>query len=163
MIRRKQPMKRTGWLKKSGRVKPITKQRSSERKEYNAEKLVYLEANPFCEIFCAVHRINVRAHLKDIFDHDATGPWKTYVEGKPVLVPRANQIHHRNKARKGRLLDKRWWMAASPGWHQWAEDNKEKAREIGILLPFQADAEGRWGADQQAITTEELLRVRALE
>jgi hypothetical protein len=74
-----------------------------------------------------------------------------------VRILRAREVHHRNKGRGARLNDQRWWMAASRQAHDNTENHKTWARAEGYLLPIQADAEGRWGDGNQALTTPELM------
>jgi hypothetical protein len=48
-------------------------------------------------------------------------------------------------------------MAASFSQHDFVEDHKDVARALGLLFPIQADADGRWGAGMQGLTTPELM------
>lgn len=72
-------------------------------------------------------------------------------------VPRSTQVHHRAKRNGDRLNDERWWMAVCRESHDDVEKNKGWAREEGYLLPIQADADGRWGAGNQALETPALM------
>jgi hypothetical protein len=75
----------------------------------------------------------------------------------PVTVPRATQIHHRNKKHGKRLVDVRWFLAVSAAEHDWIEANKSQARELGLLLPVQADPDGRWGGGNVGLETRLLM------
>ncbi len=77
--------------------------------------------------------------------------------GGDFMIGRSDQIHHRNKGRGARLNDERWWMATALTSHDYVEDHKEWARAEGYLLPFQADADGRWGDGNQALETPALM------
>jgi len=150
MIPRKNPIERRTPIQRSSKPIPrSTPKRASERAKYRRQIAVYLEAHPFDQIFIAMHGL-----------HEATiiANMGCYRVGHRVFqVPRSDQIHHRNKGRGARLLDERWWMATS-GWsHELVEAKKDWAREQGYLLPIQADADGRWGADIQALTTPALM------
>lgn len=136
------------------RVKRITPERASERREYSAARDAYLREHPVCQIWIAEHGLNEAEVLAQV-----TPGVQCWFAGE--RVPFANQIHHRNKCRRARLTDFRFIMSASQFWHDQVENRKGWARENGYLLPIQADAEGRWGAGNQALTTPELLESRA--
>ncbi len=123
------------------RIPRITDERAAQRRLYNLRRLRYLAEHPFCQIVIACRGL----------DEAAVIAGKGWVSG--FKVPRANQIHHRNKARHERLLDERWWMSASVDGHNYVEMHKRWARENGFLLPMQADADGRWGSGNQALET----------
>lgn len=152
MIQRRKPLTRKTPIKRTG-LKRITKERSGQRRMYNKDCFEYLLAHPFCQIYLARYRIDEESVIA-LSKESQSGI--IFINGQ--LVPRATQIHHRNKARGERLLDKRWWMSACDLEHNWVETHKEEARKLGLLLPIQADAHGRWGAGQQALTTYELIR-----
>ena len=151
-IERRTPLKRTGFKRKpidfSKRISPISDRRATERRMYNRDRGEYLREHPYCQVFIYRHALSEELVIRG----------SGFQNG--FKVPRSTQVHHRNKANGSRLLDKRWWMAAAFEQHQWVEDNKEEARKLGLLLPIQADKDGRWGADQQAVTTRELLDTR---
>ena len=159
-LRRKTPLKRGGFIRRKTPIRRISKVRSSHRRQYARDREEYLREHRVCQIFLARHRISERSlRLNSWFD--LYGETYVLIAGRTTRIPRATQIHHRNKARGERLLDKRWWIAASAEEHEWVESNKDEARELGLLLPIQADEQGRWGSDQQALVTEELIESRA--
>lgn len=135
--------------KKCRRIPTIRKERAAERRMYNKDRDEYLKAHPYCQIFIAQNRLNEEEVIS------AEG----FLRG--LCIPLATQIHHRNKTNGPRLLDKRWWMSACHEEHQYVENHKEESRKIGLLLPIQADAQGKWGAGCQALVTRDLLAVRA--
>lgn len=136
---------------KRTRIKPISSKRSNERSQYRKQVKYYLEAHPYDQIWIAIRGLDESAVI------DAGG-WYCDKDSINKRVPRSNQIHHRNKGRGERLLDVRWWMATSNFSHEQVEFNKSWAREEGYLLPIQADADGKWGSGNQALTTPELLK-----
>lgn len=142
-------MKRYVSLLRRSRINPISTQRRKERAEYNRRRLAFLALHPFDQIYIARYRLDEQ---EVIAGNGRIGGFR---------VPRATQIHHRNKATNARLNDERWWMATSLGSHNDVENAKGWARTEGYLLPIQADPEGRWGDGNQAETTAELLARRA--
>lgn len=175
-IKRKTPMRRTGFKTKLDpgkflqlvgdkgierykgyrfvrtKLRPVSKRRSTERKDYNRLKAEYLEAHPFDQIYIAIRGLNEDTIIR------SDGYFQE--NGRRYRVARSDQIHHRNKGRGRRLNDTRWWMATSRLSHDLVEDNKEWAREEGYLLPIQADAEGGWGDGNQALETPALMLVK---
>lgn len=154
MIQRRKPLRRKTPLKRSGpikRIPKITSKRRSERAEYNAARHTYLMAHPFCQVFLARNGLDEREVLRD-FNHDVGS---VYFKGQ--RIPRATQIHHRNKCRGALLNDQRWWISCNPEQHDWIENNKGTARLLGFLLPIQANAEGEWGDGNKAQTTPEMM------
>jgi hypothetical protein len=148
MIQRRKPLVRKSPLVRGARIVRISKARSADRRTYAKDREDYLAEHPWCQIFIARRGLNeAEAIAKNGYSH-----------GKKI--PRATQIHHRNKSRGDRLLDKLWWMSACAEEHEWVENNKTEAREIGLLLPIQSDDKGRWGAGNQALTTTALIAVR---
>ena len=139
-------LKRYTPLRRSGYVRHASSHRQEERTRYAHQRLAYLEAHPFCQLTIA--RLGLEERLVVALGGISSG-W---------IVPRATEIHHRNKGRGARLLDERWWMAVSASSHEGLEANKGWARECGYLLPIQADADGKWGAGNAALPTPELLR-----
>ena len=136
------------------RRKPIRRKsprREREDRMYARDRGEYLREHPYCQIAIFL------AGASEVTVIEGRG----YYNG--MRFPVSTQIHHRNKSSGPRKLDKRFWVAAASDRHRWVEDHKGDARELGLLLPIQADAEGRWGDGNQALTTEELLKKRAAE
>lgn len=161
MIRRRKPLVRQKSLARrrvkiarqamtlAKRIARISKHRSSQRQTYTKNRTSYLREHPYCMIFIFRHQLN---------EEDVIANYG-YSGGRKV--PRSNQIHHRGKSVGEMLNDERWWMACSFPEHDWVENHKNIARELGLLLPIQANSEGRWGAGNQAWTTPELMFRRA--
>ncbi len=146
-------------IQRQKRIKPTTAKRAAERRQYAKQSAAYLAAHPYDQITIALHGLNedsVRWHGTG----DST-PVRVKIPSGIVTVQRSNQIHHRNKGFGARLLDERWWMATCAESHDFVERNKGVARELGLLLPIQADADGKWGAGNSALTTPELMKARA--
>lgn len=148
-LRRKTPLASGGKIERRSRVNPVSDRRKIERAEYRRERLAYLALHPYCQIFIARHELSESAVLA------ASGR----IDG--IMVPIAKEIHHRNKADGLRLIDKRWWMAASRSGHEWVERHKDDARALGYLLPINADIDGRWGDGNQALTTHQFMHAHA--
>lgn len=128
------------------RVKP---ERAAQKRRYNEQRDRYLAEHPFDMIWIAVAGMRE----EDVIATD--GFYRR--AGVARRVPRSTQVHHRNKNRKDRLTDERWWMATSTDSHENVENHKDWAREEGYLLPIQADADGRWGSGNQALETPALM------
>jgi hypothetical protein len=134
----------------------ITEQRAAERREYAELRERYLRDHPVCQFWIAERGLDEQIVLQQLGGN--LRPGDLWWSGE--RVPFSNQIHHRNKCRRARLTDERWIMAVSQRGHDGIEGRKTWARERGYLLPIQADAEGRWGAGNQALTTPELMASR---
>lgn len=147
-LRRKTPLKRSGPIK---RIPSITQKRRSERAKYAKLREQYLDEHPFCMVFIARNGIDEREVLRDY----SGSVGSVFYKGKPI--PRATQVHHRNKNRGPLLNDQRWWIACCAVEHDWIENNKSTARLLGFLLPIQANAEGEWGDGNKAQTTPEMM------
>ena len=136
-------------------MKRITNERASERRQYGKQVAAYLEAHPWCQIWIASRGLDETKLIGD-------AGWCNGPKGELICAPRSTQIHHRNKCRGARLLDERWWMAAAPASHDFVERYKSWARDEGYLLPFQADADGKWGSGNQALETSALIQSKIL-
>ena len=134
-------------------IRSIGLVRRKQLAEYSKARKIYLAAHPFCQIAIAHHRLREAEVIR------ADGAWLDE-EGRMQQIPRATEIHHRNRRNGVRLTDERWWMAAANMNHRLVEANPAWAREEGYLLPVNADAEGRFGGNQ-ALTTPQLMACRA--
>ncbi len=142
-------------IKRKSRPKPITDERAKERREYRKKIEAYLLAHPFDQVkiaICGFDEQEVIAHGIGLNRFNAQG---IFFQGQ--LIRCSNQIHHRNKCRRARLLDERWWMATARESHDYIENHLTWARAEGYSLPIQADAEGKWGAGNQALETPDLM------
>lgn len=142
-LQRRTPLKRTGSFGQSAR-------RAAERREYSAKVAAFLAAHPFCQI---------SIFLRKLLEADIIAANGCYRDRSGVShrIPRSEVVHHRNKRRGRRLLDERFWIAACNEEHSLLEDHKALSREIGLLLPFEADENGRLPNGMVCKTTDELL------
>lgn len=75
----------------------------------------------------------------------------------PVSGKIATQVHHM-RGKLGTLrFDKRFWLAVTFEDHRWIEDNKEKARHLGLECQ-----RGEWHVAPEDSLTEE-IRQRMIE
>ena len=132
-------IRRRSSLKRRTRMPRISPRRATERAAYRRDVKAFLVAHPFCQA--------------------QTYVWELEGNTQPLtFVMGSNQVHHRNKCRGARLLDQRWWMAVGPYYHEEIETRKEWARKVGLLLPLEADVDGRLPDGTQCLTTDELLK-----
>lgn len=146
-------MKRSSSLSRTTPISNVSSRRKTERAEYTREAARYLALHPYCQIFIFRHELSEEAVLR--------GKGQLVYMGKTIRVPRASQIHHRNKRDGARLLDQRWWMSASAIEHDWVEHHKDVARALGLLLPINATIDGTWGDGQRALETPALMAKKA--
>ena len=117
---------------------------------YSHVRKDYLLAHPWCQITIAMaglderHVIALGVNVPEDVD---------YVWCQGVRIPRATEIHHRNKSNGPRKCDVRWFMSAARPGHDWVEENKTEARERGFLLPINATPDGCWGNGQRGLET----------
>ncbi len=133
-------MKRTPLKRGTKRIRRRTplRYKSARQKladeDYAVARKAYLLEHPWCMIWIAMHGLEEKEVIR-------RGGW-CQVNGRLTKAPRASEVHHRNKCRRTRKLDQRWWMASCPGSHDYVEDNKAWARAEGYLLPLEADEDG---------------------
>lgn len=148
------PAKRSG-LKRSSSL------RAQQRRQYNRLKPGYLEAHPYCQITIAFLGLNEAEviHFNGSYwihrDPASKSRWG--------VVPRANQLHHRNKANGIRLIDFNYIMSACDAAHDWTEKKKDQARAIGVLCPINCRPDGTMPDGTKQPTTTELLTQRHTE
>lgn len=135
---KKSPMQDfASWLnrKKQGPKpkKPMPKKtaaRAREDREYARKKKAYLELHPFCQIYIKRFGLNEAdiimmngAYCETTFG--GMRHWKT--------VPLATQIHHTKKPKCKYLNDISTWLSACFDQHDWVENHKDLARQLGLL------------------------------
>ncbi len=151
----KKPLKRT-------KVARVSKKRRRERVDYSTGRAEHLAKHPLCQLAIALLRFDEAEILADLESQGGVGEWlKVGFWHKNALIPRATQIHHRNKCRGARLTDARWFASAGQEMHDWVEGHKEEARAEGYLLPLEADQDGRLPDGTVCLTTDEWLAHRA--
>lgn len=152
MLQRKTPIERRT------RLRSRSPRRAPAALAYRKASLEYLALHPWCQIWIARLGLDEDAVIAQrglVVLRNAAGV--RYTE----CAPRSTEVHHRNKKHGLRLVDQRWWMAASRPAHDWVESNKTEARSLGFLLPIQANEDGEWGAGQRALPTPEFMKARA--
>lgn len=162
-------MKRTTPLKRSAapKRKSFIRSRSSEKRSldriYSVRREAFLERHPLCQYTIASYGFREAEVLEAAEHKSATLLSTTGFKFAGVWIPPSREIHHRNKRHGERLIDERWFVAISYAAHVTIEANKSRARELGFLLPIQADKDGRWGAGNVGLPTDELLAKFAKE
>jgi hypothetical protein len=116
--------------KKTYRIPKVTKKRAAANREYAKRRVAYLKAHPFCQIYLRYHNLDESAVIARngacVVRNEKGQTFTDY-------APRSNQIHHAAKPKCKYLNDESTWFAASPKWHEWAEQNKKEARRIGVI------------------------------
>lgn len=155
-MKRNIPLRRHTSIKRGGRLRSRSTKHAALDRDYTRRKAAYLAAHPFCQIFIARHELDEEHVIRNGGTITAAGPNGPVA----ITVPRSDQIHHRNKRTGDRKNDERWWLAACFEEHEWVERHKDVARALGLLLPIQADEDGRWGDGNAAQPTPEYLARR---
>lgn len=153
-----------GYILRRKPIPRISKRRRADLRLYGPARAEFLRQHPLCQITLAILRIDEREALEafESWTQDTRSGSRLYLYFRGEKIPFANQIHHRNKSNGSeRFLNQDYWMAASEVGHRWAEDKKDQAREIGILLPINAKPDGTLPDGSRCLTTPELLKVRA--
>lgn len=110
MIQRKQGMKRTGGLKRSGKLNAVSPRRKEEGAIYGKKRRAFLEARPWCEICLKHGRL-----------------------GRPANKRFSCDVHHTAGRHNGNYLNEATWLAVCREHHMWIHDNPKAAREAGWL------------------------------
>lgn len=160
MISRKTPLRRGGPLKRKTRMKVRSDRLARLDLEYARARAAHLAEHPLCQI--AIFRAGLSE--SDVLAEASRAGFDARFSYGIILrcgrlIRTATEIHHRNKRTGPRRADRRWFMSACQDEHEWVEKNKGKARELGLLLPIQADSEGHWGDGYKALTTDELMKI----
>lgn len=127
--------------------------------EYIPKKAAYLAAHPWCQISIAERCLDEDFCLKN--GRKTPLGLRVTTSSGIYVIPPATDIHHRNKRHGKRLLDERWWMSASRTAHRFMEDHLAYARNLGYVLDISANPDGFTPAGVQALTTPDLLKLRA--
>jgi hypothetical protein len=114
-------LKRTGFLKRSGKLPAMSKKRKKDSRVYSQKRKAFLSANPFCEVFVGVYQTKSWGQLHKIW---------------PLLglFPRSCDIHHKAGRSGTNYLDETKWMAVSREGHDWIHSHPKEARAKGWLL-----------------------------
>jgi len=107
--------------KNKGRgMKKVSDKRKGENRIYTVRRRAYLAEHPYCEAWFS---IPFKMRLAICFgDHR-----------EAMNCPRSQEIHHMKKPKQTYFLDENTWLAVSRLAHQFIEDNKSTARQLGLL------------------------------
>jgi hypothetical protein len=104
------------------RVRQVSLKRERENRIYSVKRRAFLQAHPFCDAW------------RTIVDK---APVSTLVWGGHTHIPQARppseEIHHTRKPKQTYFLDESTWLAVSRWAHDWIEDHKSTARQLGLL------------------------------
>ncbi len=98
-------MKRTTALKRTPLAK-MGKDKARETRKYWPLKAAFLIEREFCEVPLEVHDCTIRA----------------------------TTVHHMKRQQGNMMNDTQWWLPTCLNGHTWIEDNKNKARALGLIL-----------------------------
>lgn len=101
-------MKRTTILKRRVVLRPMSKRRQREAKEYSNLRKEFLAQRPICEAHSLV-----------------TGETKVFAE--------STDVHHIKGRYKGNYLNRDSWLAVCRQCHCWITENAKKAERLGLL------------------------------
>lgn len=147
-------------------MKQVSDQEKKLQSAYWPLRRKYLKEHPLCQITMALHRIDERTALNLFLPGPEMFPfWFDRIEGDKRVaypIPRATQIHHRNKSNGVRRNILEFWMSAARDPHRWVEDHKDEARKLGLLCPVNARPDGTMPDGSQCLPTSHLLYIRSL-
>ncbi len=87
-------------------IRRISKEKAHETKKYRQAGPEWFATHEFCEVPFEVHDCTIRATTR-----------------------------HHMKRQQGKMMnDQRYWLATCLNGHIWIEDNKNKARAMGLIL-----------------------------
>ena len=132
MISRRKPLVRKTPLKRSGSIRRVSTKRKRELAEYSKLRKEFLARHPYCQVANALGGFHEEAVIA------CNGKALTRFAGRSVCidVPKATEIHHKNKRFGSRLNDTSEWLAVSRSAHLRIEADKTWAREMGFLKDF---------------------------
>lgn len=103
-------------LRRTGRLRPMSKKRQRQAKTYSLLRAAYLQAHPRCQalglILLAGFQVPVR---------------------KGDTIPTATEIHHTAGRTGGNYLNTDTWLAVCRVAHDWIHANPREARSLGLL------------------------------
>lgn len=117
-------------VKKKRWIPKVTPERAAANREYSKRRKAYLIAHPYCMIFIKLKGLKEEEVIRN--NGLVWIPNSVYGSAKRQ-VPIATEIHHSRKPKKTYLNDESTWFAASREYHEWAENHKNLARELGVL------------------------------
>ncbi len=128
-MQRKSPLKRSTKSLRRSKLKPVSTKRAGQLREYAKLRKQFLEDHPFCQVAIEEHAADEAVIVRIFKDCSAL-----LIAGQHI--PRATEIHHKNKRRGAMLNDTKHWMAVCRENHERIENNKAWARSKGYLKDF---------------------------
>ena len=110
------------------RLRPVSARRLHETWLYQYRRKQFFAVHPYCQVFLAEHGIDEAEAIRQ--------RGCVLLNGTPVTIPLATELHHRNKRRGADLLDQSEWLAVSGEAHRRIEEQKDWARLAGYLHDF---------------------------
>lgn len=101
-------------LKRSGRVRRVSKKRARDGKAYSLLRAAFLQAHPFCQAWAKIITAYPQAEL-------------------PQVGPQATDIHHKAGRYGGNYLNTDTWLAVCRPAHVWIHNHPKEARKLGLL------------------------------
>lgn len=101
-------------------MKKVSKKRGAALKEYAKRRRRFLKERPWCEAWTAIYFY----HKKHGIDMPSDAP---------RTCPPSSEIHHTKKPRNKYLNVESTWLAVSRWSHDFIENHKSIARQIGLL------------------------------
>lgn len=108
-------------LKRTTKPRPMSPKRQRESRVYTQKRKAFLAAHPKCMAW------------PRILEHVASKP------GGLATLPymadfSSTEIHHMKKPKCKYLNDESTWLAVCRWSHEWIENNKSIARQLGLLI-----------------------------
>ena len=110
--------------KQKKRIRPMSKKRERENREYLKKRKAFLKAHPYCQ---------ARAKISDFMYSECEAAWMDSLFNQGSWY--STEIHHMKKPKCKYLNDETTWLAVSRWSHNWIEDHKDVARGLGLLAP----------------------------
>lgn len=98
----------------------VSKKRAKQLREYAKRRRAFLDDFRYCQAW---------ETIMDWLFHNEKATWKI----SPREHPKSTEIHHMKKPKCKYLNDETTWLAVSRWAHNWIEDHKNIARELGLL------------------------------
>ena len=117
-------MTRTKPLSRRTRLKPVSKKRREQNKEYARRREEFLKNYPYCKVCQDLGMVG------DMIG--CCGPEGSWIKHLPVI---ATEVHHMAHREGKLLLDARFFLPVCKSHHRFIHDNPEWAKQNGYLLP----------------------------
>lgn len=103
-------------LKRSGKLRPMSKKRQRESRTYSLLRAAFLEAKPKCEACAPI-----------------TGYACVAGNGSNLMANRSRDVHHVKGRLGGNLNNPDTWLAVCRTCHNWIHNHPRDARALGLL------------------------------